>query len=456
MEPKKETLTSVDAAWWRMEEPTNLMMVTGFIAFQEELDRDELIESFKTRLLCYDRFRQRIVDDSPALKSPMWEDAEVDFDYHLVEGRLPGEGTYEDLRQAVSDLMSSPLDYTRPLWQMHLMNNFKEGSALIVRTHHAMADGMALISVILSMTADTPEASREVAPLEDEEFQHVSSSGLFKAAGNAINTLRNPSKLLEFAKLGGEGAMTTARLLMKKADPPTLFRGPLGKRKLPAWSRPIPLDDIKAIKGVTNGTVNDVLLTAMTGGLRRYMIKRGAEVDGLNFRAVVPVNLRPQGKTRQLGNQFGLVFLSLPVGIEDPLERLLKLKKRMDRIKNSPEAVVALGMLKAVGATPADVQKVVVNVFGAKSTAVMTNVPGPREPLYLIGRRIENLMFWVPQSGHVGLGVSILSYAGFVRLGVVTDAGLVEHPDQIIDGFYEELDDMMDLVRVVREDKDNQ
>jgi len=110
-------------------------------------------------------------------------------------------------------------------------------------------------------------------------------------------------------------------------------------------------------------------------------------------------------------------------------------------------------MLKAVGATPADVQKVVVNVFGAKSTAVMTNVPGPREPLYLIGRRIDNIMFWVPQSGRVGLGVSILSYAGFVRLGVVTDEGLVNDPDQIIEGFYEELDDMMQLVRNIREDK---
>ncbi len=450
MEPKKESLAAVDAAWWRMEEPTNLMMVTGFLAFDQPLERAALAQLLESRLLTFERFRQCIVDDNPSRKAPVWHDAEVDLTYHLLEDRLPGEGTYEDLRQVVSDLMSSPLDYARPLWQMHLYNNFEGGAALVVRTHHAIADGMALISVILSMTSETAAGSLNLPPLEEfTEEVRTSAAGVFRAAEAALNTLKTPSKLIDLAKLGGEGVMTTARLLMKRADPATLFRGPLGKLKLPAWSRPIPLADIKAIKNVTQGTVNDVLLTAMTGGLRRYMQRRGADTTGLDFNAVVPVNLRPLGRIKQLGNQFGLVFLSLPVGIADPLERLLKLKKRMDRIKNSPEAVVALGILKAVGATPAEIQRMVVNVFGAKGTAVMTNVPGPFHPIYLVGKKIDNIMFWVPQSGRVGLGVSILSYAGHVRLGVVTDAGLVEHPDQIIEGFYEELDDMMDLVRVL-------
>lgn len=452
METKKESLAAVDAAWWRMEEPTNLMMVTGFLAFDQPMEREALVQLLETRLLTFQRFRQRIVDENPTLKAPVWHDAEVDMSYHLIEDRLPGQGTYEDLRQVVSELMSSPLDYERPLWQMHLYNNFEQGSALVVRTHHAIADGMALISVILSMTAETAEGSLDLPPLEAfTEEVRTSAAGLFRAAEAALGALRTPSKLLDLAKLGGEGVMTTARLLMKSADPLTLFRGPLGKLKLPAWSRPIPLADIKAIKNVTQGTVNDVLLTAMTGGLRRYMQRRGTDTTGLDFRAVIPVNLRPLGRIKQLGNQFGLVFLKLPVGIADPLERLLKLKKRMDRIKNSPEAVVALGMLKAVGATPAEIQRMVVNVFGAKGTAVMTNVPGPFHPIYLVGKRIDNLMFWVPQSGRVGLGVSILSYAGHVRLGVVTDAGLVEHPDQIIEGFYEELEDMMDLVRALEQ-----
>ncbi len=452
METKKESLAAVDAAWWRMEEPTNLMMVTGFLAFDQPMERDALVELLETRLLSFQRFRQRIIDEKPTLKAPIWLDAEVDMTYHLIEDRLPGQGTYEDLRQVVSDLMSNPLDYERPLWQMHLYNNFEQGSALVVRTHHAIADGMALISVILSMTSETPEGSLDLPPLEAfTEEVRTSAAGLFRAAEAALGALRTPSKLMDLAKLGGEGVMTTARLLMKSADPLTLFRGPLGKLKLPAWSRPIPLADIKAIKNVTQGTVNDVLMTAMTGGLRRYMLRRGADTTGLDFRAVIPVNLRPLGRIKQLGNQFGLVFLKLPVGIADPLERLLKLKKRMDRIKNSPEAVVALGMLKAVGATPAEIQRMVVNVFGAKGTAVMTNVPGPFNPIYLVGKRIDNLMFWVPQSGRVGLGVSILSYAGYVRLGVVTDASLVEYPDQIIEGFYEELEEMMDLVRALEQ-----
>jgi hypothetical protein len=152
-----------------------------------------------------------------------------------------------------------------------------------------------------------------------------------------------------------------------------------------------------------------------------------------------------------LGNAFGLVFLPLPVGIDDPLDRLLELKKRMDQIKGTPEAIVAFGILNAIGIAPAEIEDMVVNLFGTKATAVMTNVPGPKEVRYFAGRPIKGLMFWVPQSGRLGLGVSILSYAGEVLVGMATDAGLVPDPESLVEGFHTELDDFMNLVRLARE-----
>jgi diacylglycerol O-acyltransferase len=223
-------------------------------------------------------------------------------------------------------------------------------------------------------------------------------------------------------------------------DPPTPFKGPLGVAKRAAWSDPVPLDDVKAAGKALGATVNDVLLAAVTGALRRYLEGRGTPLKDLEFRAVVPVNLRKPEEEHELGNRFGLVFLTLPVGIEDPADRLFELKERMDEIKGSPEAVVALGLLGAIGSAPADVERLVVDLFGRAGTGVMTNVMGPRERISFAGVPAREIMFWVPQSGRLGLGVSILSYAGGVSLGVATDAGLVPDPEKILDGFREEFD----------------
>src|SRR2546422_9006331 len=139
-----------------------------------------------------------------------------------------------------------------------------------------------------------------------------------------------------------------------------------------------------------------------------------------------------------MGNSFGLVFLTLPIGIADPVKRLRSIKKEMDELKQSPEALVGFAVLNVMGFTPVELEKAGLRFFGSKATAVLTNVPGPREPLYLAGRKLDRVMFWVPQSGHLGLGISILSYAGGVMLGVATDEGLVPDPERIVDGFEKE------------------
>jgi WS/DGAT/MGAT family acyltransferase len=261
-----------------------------------------------------------------------------------------------------------------------------------------------------------------------------------------VDTLSNPAKAVHLMREGGKGTAVLARLATMSADPDSLFKGELVTRKVCAWSKVMALDDVKTYAKSHGATINDALLAGVTGALRRYMIGRGVEVDGLNLRAVVPVNLRPESEIIKLGNRFGLVFLALPIGIADREERLHELKRRMDAIKASSEPMVIYALLNAVGLTGPKIESIALKLFGSKATAVMTNVPGPREEIYLAGKAMRSMMFWVPQSARLGLGVSILSYAGQVRLGVATDSGLVPDPESIIEAFQKEMAEAMNVI----------
>jgi len=444
---RSEQLAPVDHAWLRMEDPTNLMMVTGLLIFDQPLDFERLRDTFEQRVLRFRRFRQRVVTSGNEAR---WQDdPNFTLSAHLHRIALPAPHDQQALQELVSDFMSTPIDFSKPPWQYHLIENYRGGCVLLGRLHHCIADGIALIHVLLSMTDTTPDAAWPT-PAEAEQrahqtggpFEAVSTTArsVEKLMADGIDSLLEPARIAEAARLGLSGATALSRLLLMSPDPPTAFKGRLGIAKRAAWSQPLPLDHVKAIGRAVGATVNDVLLAAATGALRRYLQGRGQQVDGLDIRAAVPVNLRAPDEPPSLGNRFGLVFLTLPIGVDDPLDRLFDLKERMEAIKGSPEALVTFGILGTMGMAPAQLQDLGVSIFGAKATAVMTNVPGPRQTIYLAGAPIREIMFWVPQSGRLGLGVSILSYAGNVTLGVATDAGLVPDPDQIIAGFHEEFE----------------
>jgi diacylglycerol O-acyltransferase len=460
-EPTAVPLSAVDTAWLHMEDPTNLMMVTGVLVFEKPLDFDRVADLLRDRLLSISRFTQRVVEPRRPFAGPRWE-TDLHFDlrshFHRVSLRPPGDEAA--LRELASDLMSTPLDYSKPLWQYHLIEGYGSGCAILCRIHHSIGDGIALVRVLLSMMDGADAGHDAVEPHEPHGWERLGP--LFRPAAKAISrtlamteslmhegteTLAHPERLLEMASRGASGVDALARLLLMEPDPATPFKGPLGTFKRVAWSRPLPLDEVKGVGRALGATVNDVLLSAVTGALRRYLETRGFPPAGVEFRAVVPVNLRTKGEEHELGNRFGLVFLALPVGIENPVERLFELKERMDEIKRSPEAVVAFGLLGAIGSAPAEIEHLVVNLFGQRGTAVMTNVAGPRQPISLAGVPVTSLMFWVPQSGRLGMGVSILSYAGGVSLGVATDAGLVPDPEAILDGFHDEFDVLAALAR---------
>jgi diacylglycerol O-acyltransferase / wax synthase len=437
-------LTNVDTAWLRMEEPTNLMMISGVMIFSTRMDYQQLRSVIESRLLCFDRFRQRIVESRQHPGTYLWKDERtIDLDFHLQRISTPIPANETSLPELVSELMGTQLDFAHLLWQFHLIENYGSGSALICRVHHCIADGIALVQVLLSLT-DSASDPTPIQPANVSNRITRLSPSLREAS---IEILVDPSRVIDLAKLGADGAAALGRLVLRIPDPPTIFKGELGVAKRAAWSQPVPLNEVKSISRATGGTVNDILITAMTGALRRYMEYRQQIVTDLEIRAAIPVNLRPLDEYNTLGNKFGLVFLSLPIGVADPLERLHKLKSRMDDIKGTPEAVVAFNILNIVGGTPTQIQDLVMDLFQTKGTTIMTNVPGPRETRFMAGSPLDTIMAWVPQTGRMGLGVSIISYAGHVLLGVATDQGLVPDPEKITAAFNAEFDQLSALAK---------
>jgi len=464
----KRPLSAVDVAWLRMEDPTNLMMISGILVFGTPMDYDRLRTTLECTLLDFRRFRQRVVQPQSPLRTPYWEDDPCfDLDNHLERISLPAPADRAAIQDLASALASTQLDSSRPLWHFLLVENYEEGCALICRLHHCIGDGLALVHVLLSLTDSDPDAPWPEASAEaEEQAVRPRRRRLFRRSRSVLRktrqatcmllregceTLTHPDRIGDLVHLGADGAKAAAVLALRWPDPKTVFKGPLGVSKRAAWTEPLPLQDVKIVGKELGGTVNDVLLTAMAGGLRRYLQSRDEPVDGLDFRAIIPVNLRPTEDKPRLGNRFGLVFLSLPIGIAEPDSRLLEVKRRMNGLKGSLEAPVAFGILNAIGMSPEPIQDLVVSIFGTKGTAVMTNVMGPREQLYLAGAPLEALMFWVPQSARLGIGVSILSYAGKVWMGVITDVGLVPDPETIVEGFHAEFDDLLALARKAQE-----
>jgi WS/DGAT/MGAT family acyltransferase len=444
----RKPLSAVDAAWLRMEDPTNLMMVTGVLLFDERLDPARFRAVIEERLLPFARFRQRVQEPPFGVGIPQWViDDRFDLDAHLHHVALPAPGDKAALETFVSDLMSTPLDFSKPLWQMHLVEH-AQGSALVSRIHHCIADGMALVQVLLSLTDATARPrrrSRPAAPAAaaDDGSPLLRAGAWLAQAGFGL--VRDPARALGMAGLGAGAAATLARLALLPPDPDTALKGPLGVTKRAVWSEPVPLADVKAAGTRMGATINDVLVTSAAAALRDYLVARGEDVSGLDVRVAVPVNLRPLDGEVHLGNQFGLVFLALPLGIEDPRERLAEVKRRMDELKNSLQPLVAFGTLGAIGYLPPALQPLPIQFFGSKASAVLTNVPGPRERLYLAGAPLARSMFWVPQSGRLGLGISILSYAGEVMVGAASDVGLIPDPQVIVDGFQRDLAQLLAL-----------
>jgi diacylglycerol O-acyltransferase len=460
---RRTPMSRVDTAWLRMERPTNLMMITGVMMFDTPLDIRTLRKVVETKFLSYPRFRQKAVD-TPTGAS--WQDdADFDLDWHIRLTALPGKAGKKELERLTSQLASTPLDKTKPLWQFHLVETFGGGSALISRIHHCYADGIALVQVLLSLTEMGVDEKRKEALakrwLKKEEHapvaKRVGAIDRYMQLGNKLvekgmDIYRDPTLAAVLASEGVDIAKEVGLALALSDDPETVLKGRLGVSKRVAWAEPLGLEEVKALSRSLRCTVNDLLMASATGALRSYMLERGEDLEGVTIRATVPVNLRPLEPAKQLGNHFGLVVLELPVGEANPMRRLERIAASMKVLRKSRQAVATFGALAALGMAPPAVQQFALEMFSRKASAVATNVPGPQMPLYLGGSRIRDLMFWVPQNGSIGLGISILSYNGQVHFGLISDARLMPDPGAVISRFRPEFEKLLYLALMARWD----
>ena len=464
---RREPVYHVDAAWLRMDTPTNSVNITGLYLFDQPLDFNRLRAVIQHRLLRFPRFVQRIREARLPFTLPTWEpDPDFSLDAHLHRLALPAPGGWDTLLALVEDLMRVPLHPCQPLWQMYYVENFGAGSALVVRLSHALADGVALMRVMQATTDLSPDAPPEALPdwLQDapeEEESDFLVDAVVRALDRVDDTvnfsrsvlrtglgmLSNPSRLAGAMEAGLGGALSLGKLLLIPPDRKTALRGRCTLAKRAVASDPLPLQEIKAIGKKLGGTVNDVLLSTVTAGFRAYLLERGENLQDASIRALVPVYIRNGKEAAEpcAGNGFGLVYLDLPVGIEDSVERLKKVHSSMLTIKRSPEAAVAYGILYGLGQVPTPMSRPIVGLFGLKGTAVITNVPGPKETLYFAGAPIRRLMFWVPQPAGLAVGVSIISYAGQVTLGLACDASVIPDPERILQASQADYEEMRAL-----------
>jgi WS/DGAT/MGAT family acyltransferase len=451
-----------------MDRPSNLMVINTVLLFDEQLDWERLAEVLSTRLVApHPRFRQRVAEGRLS-RGPRWvQDGDFDLSRHLHRRGLAAPGGETALKELAGDLASVPLDRGKPLWDIYLIDGPGEGCAVIVRMHHCIADGVSLAEVMLSLTDTAPGPSGPPArpaaaparggvagllraPLSAAEATAAAvlrpAAGALATGGRlartlareGINTLTDPGHALELAGGAAADARALGKLLLTPDDDGGAFKGELGTARTVAWGAPLSLASVKAIAHAQHATVNDVLLAAVSGALRGYLLEHGSEPR--EIRTTVPYNLRPPHTANgaageeeaELGNRFGLVFLTLPVDRASRRERLGELKRRMDAIKHSPEGPISYALLEVIGLTPPEVESRLVDVFTAKATAVMTNVPGPRETVYLAGSPLRTVLVWAPTAGSVGMSVSIFSYDGRITVGLLVHTALVAEPQAIL------------------------
>jgi WS/DGAT/MGAT family acyltransferase len=456
-----ERMSRVDTAWLRMDNDVNLMMIVGVWLLTPGITHATLCERVEDKLLKYTRFRQKVVQDPMGAN---WvADEGFDIQRHVLHEKLKrhkGQSERAALQARVGDLANTPLDAAHPLWQFHLIDGYEGGSALIARVHHCIGDGIALISVMLSITdggMDPPTRKKKNEAAEDDGSDWLSDAVVkpltdiaVKAIGmygggvvKSMEVLSNPQQLMgsvDMARTGVQVLRDVAAMALMPDDSPTRLKGkPVGK-KVVAWGEPLPLDAVKSIGKGLNCSINDVLLACAAGAIGQYLRERGDDPKGQEIRAMVPVNLRPLDKAWQLGNRFGLAPLVLPIGIENPIERVYAVRARMNELKGSYQPLLAFAVLSVAGLLIKPVQDTLLGLFAKKATAVMTNVPGPAKPLTFCGATLRQTMFWVPASGDIGMGVSILSYGGGVQFGLITDEKLCPDPQHIIDRFEPEFE----------------
>jgi diacylglycerol O-acyltransferase len=456
-------MTSLDASFLYLERPNSLLHVAGIYTFARPLEYRALLRYVAERLPLIPRYTQRVAPVPFNLAHPTWEpDPEFDIGQHIVRHSLASRGGDAELSALCARLFAEALDRSRPLWEMHLIEGYGTGCAVLAKTHHCMIDGASgvqLINILMDPTPQRPGRQQRAAvtPLA---AAHRTSGGvpnpLTHAVSGLLDTVRTqidvgrhvagsllqPSRAIAEARSTLDAVNTLVRTLLTGA-PPTPFNGPLSPRRALAWTR-LSLNEIKAIKNRLGGTINDVVLAIISGGLRQYLRARGIKVDRTELRALVPVNVRGEHEHLRLGNRVSMMVAPLPIGITDPLERLRQVSAAMDLLKGSGQAAQMERVVALTDLLPPILQQPLARLQASVSpvNTVCTNVPGPRETRYLLGEPVQLMVPLVPLAAGIGLGFAIMSYSDQLTIGANADAERVPDVWSLSEALYGAFEDL--------------
>jgi diacylglycerol O-acyltransferase len=430
-----DRLSAVDASFLHQEQDGAHMHVGAGIIFEGPPPTlEEFLEHLESRMHLVPRYRQKLAFPPLQAGRPFWvDDPNFNIEYHVRHTALPHPGELEQLRLLASRIFSQRLDRSKPLWEIWLVQGLTRNRfALITKTHHAMIDGISgvdLASVLFDLDPVpskvepepwTPAPAPSDAQLIAEGVKDVAREPVH-LAGRALGAVRDPGRALSSVTEGLEGIGEIAWANLNPA-PETPLNVPIGshRRIIRVHSR---LDDFKAVKNSLGGTVNDVVLTVVTGGLRKWLRSRGVRTEGLELRSLVPVSIRTELERGGLGNRIAVMRGPLPVYSDDPVETLGIVRDAMEGIKQSKQALGAevISGLERFAPPTLLAQASRLNFSTRLFNLIVTNVPGPQFPLYLLGREMEQLVpiAFLPEDH--ALAIAIMSYNGNVDFGLLGD-----------------------------------
>jgi WS/DGAT/MGAT family acyltransferase len=442
-----DRLTGLDSSFLHLEDATSHMHVASVMVFEgPPPPYDELLEAFERRLPLVPRYRQRLAFVPLGQGRPRWvDDPHLNLRYHVRSTALPSPGSENQLKDLAGRVFSQQLDRDKPLWEVWLVEGLEEDRfAVLSKTHHSLVDGISGVDIVSVLFDTSPEPASPTAPgdrwlprplpsraqlLGEALVERATAPGEITRTMRAI--VRGPRRILEGVRDAavGVGALAWAGL---NPAPPSPYNKPIGPHRRFTWVR-ADLNDLKAIKDALGGTVNDVVLATVAGALGKHLRRRGQNTDGLELKAMVPVSVREDVERGTLGNRVAAMMAPLPVWCQEPVARLDIVREQLKDLKSGSQAVGAQVLTDLSGFAPPTILDQASRLMARQRffNLVVTNVPGPQFPLYLLGRRMLDPFPMVPLASGQGVGVALLSYNGRINFGLVGDFDLLWDLDDL-------------------------
>jgi len=458
-----DRLTSIDASFLAQEKEGSHMHIGAVMLFEGPApSHEELVEQVSGRLHLVPRYRQKLSFPRLQMGRPLWiDDPSFNLDYHIRNTALPKPGSIDQLRRLAGRVFSQRLDRTKPLWEMWIAEGLDDGRfALINKTHHSLVDGVSgvdLTTVLFDLDregTEVPKAEREWTPGPEPSETEVVARGVRELAGvpfrlgeRALRAATDPAGTVEKLRETAEGTGEVLWGTVAKAPDCPLNRE-IGTHRRIAWVD-ADLGELKEIKNSLGGTVNDVFLAVVSGALARWMRGRGVRTDGLELRGAVPVSVRTEDEQGELGNKITIMIGRLPTHLDDPVERLRRVSAQMKDLKESKQAIGAETIARLEDFAPPNIlaRSSRLHFSNRLYNLLVTNVPGPQFPLYLLGRELQEMIpvaFLAPKQA---LAIAVFSYNGRVKIGLIADYDLLPDIDVLGEQVRESIAELLDAAR---------